>query len=48
MAFRLGSSSKSTGKIGRAAKPGETPNRRGIPVTKPTGTPGKGTKPTGK
>jgi len=31
--FRRNSSS--TGKVGRAAKPGETPNRKGIPVTNP-------------
>lgn len=35
------------GKVGRAAKPGETPNRRGIPITKPSGkgTPAKGQPP---
>lgn len=32
--MRLGRSS-STGKVGRAAKPGETVNRKGIPVTNP-------------
>lgn len=43
--FGIGRSSN--GKVGRAAKPGETPNRRGIPVTKGSGngTPAKGRPP---
>jgi hypothetical protein len=38
-------STGSTGKTGRAAKPGEVGNKRGIPITKPTGTPVKGRDP---
>jgi hypothetical protein len=34
MTFGLGSKN-TTGKIGRPAKPGETVDRRGIPVTNP-------------
>ena len=46
MAFRLGSKN-TTGTVGRAAKPGETGNRKATPVTTPRtdATPAKGSKP---
>lgn len=37
-----------SGTVGRPAKPGETPNRRAIPVTKPKGKPVKSKPPTPK
>lgn len=40
--------SSAAGVIGRPAKPGETPNRVGIPTTQPKGTPVQGKPPASK
>lgn len=47
MAFGLGSKNTPGKTVGRPAKRGETPNRKGIPVTTPRsgGAPAQGSKP---